>query len=191
MNLLDYLKERGYGWLLEKVVKYLPSLPDPSTVVVVPWERSLCRDNKRAYGCAWKEGGKWYVSFKSFHGPDMCTVLHELVHVAGGGEVEAYNYVYALMYAINNDLPPFDLLKLRHVRLKELESISKKLFGISLPELFVARGIIPYCINMDGSWKELPEDAIVECVLAEIFSGLVYNDPVSVKFFSELVKLAR
>lgn len=195
-TLEDFLKYRGLYQLYQLAKKYLPTLPDPRDVYVVPWEHSPCSANIHSYGCTWRVDGRWYLSFRE-HIPSIFVILHELIHLAGGGEWEAYNYLPALWYAIRRGLEPFNLLKLRYVDLAKLDEISKRVFGISTLKLVIDyMGVVPWCVHMfaiDGDIvakfrEDLDDWEKGQCLLTTLLDGLDYNEPIAVKIFDKLVE---
>lgn len=140
------------------------------------------------------------MSFRE-HIPSTLVFLHELIHLAGGGELEAYNYLPALWYAVRVGLPPFDLLSLREVDIETLDRITNDLFGMPTLDLLVKfAGVIPsMCVDvataggtLQFKWREdLDDREKGQCLLAQVLRGLDYNDPYSVSIFNSLVTLLR
>ena len=195
-TLEEFLKYHDLYQLYLLARKYLPTLPDPRDVYVAPWECSPCRYLDTALGCTWKVDGKLYVSFRE-HIPSIFVILHEFIHLAGGGEWEAYNYLPALWYAIRTEMPPFNLLKLREVDMETLDMISRRLFGVPVLKLVVDyMAVIPPCTELytDGDiivkFREgLSEHEKAQCLLAVIISGLETGNWIAIRFFEELVKM--
>jgi len=195
-TLEEFLKYHDLYQLYQLAKKYLPTLPDPRDVYVVPWECSPCRYLDTALGCTWKVDGKLYVSFRE-HIPSIFVILHELIHLAGGGEWEAYNYLPALWYAIRRGLEPFNLLKLRYIDLAKLDEISKRVFGVPALKLVIDyMGVVPWCINIfavNGDIvakfrEDLDDWEKGQCLLTTLLSGLDYNDPIATRVFNKLVE---
>lgn len=195
VRLEEYLSQ--YPNLLElyrKARKYLPSLPEE--IYVVPFDAHI---EKRVLAIAYEDKGKWYLAFR-FNPPDEYTFLHELIHVAGGKEIEAYNYVSLLYYSIEKNLPEYNLLDFQNITLEEINEVLRGM-GIkgvnSVEDYFNITGIIPVMfmdldILPDGrkvfKVKEGvdPRD-LAQHFLAEISSGIDYN-PFDERIFRELVE---
>jgi len=96
--------------LFKKSFNYLPTL-EGKNIYIEPFSCLISR-NSLVLGYTRRDNEKenvWYIGFKH-HPPDKITFLHELIHVAGGDELSSYNYAILLYYAIQKNLPPFNLL---------------------------------------------------------------------------------
>ncbi|MEM1731555.1 MAG: hypothetical protein QXY26_10600 [Ignisphaera sp.] len=163
--------------LFKKSLNYLPTLNGKTIYIEHFWhQRSM------ALGYTRRDPEKddvWYIGF-AHHPPDDITFLHELIHVAGGDELSAYNYSLLLYYAIHRDLPPFNLLDLLKLDLKTVNNVLNKLYGFrGIEEYFEVVGILPTEIAkfdyINGKIKlkeDVEEFIIVQNFIAEIAGGI-------------------
>ncbi|MEM1759492.1 MAG: hypothetical protein QXU26_02125 [Thermofilaceae archaeon] len=121
----------------------------------------------------------WYIAF-AHHPPDTTTFLHELIHVAGGDELPAYNYAVLLYYAIRRNLPPFNLLDLLKLDLKTVNEVLSRLYGLrGVEEYFEITGVIPagavevdYITGKVKLREDVPEHVVVQNFIVEIAGGI-------------------
>lgn len=139
----------------------------------------------------------YYIGFQN-DPPEITTLLHELIHVAGGCEITAHNYVGILKYAIENDLPPFPLLRLPDLKLETIEETLRELGINSIDEYYDIKGIIPPThepeITPNGlkiKRKEgVDERMLVEVFLIELSSALDWSEynPLETKIIEKLAE---
>ena len=142
----------------------------------------------------------WYIGFQN-DPPEITTLLHELIHVAGGCEITAHNYVGILRYAIENDLPPFPLLMLPDLKIEEIEKALAKLGINSIDEYYDIKGIIPPTHELQITQNGLKiarregadERMLVEVFLIELSSALDWPEynPLEVKIIEVLAETLR
>ncbi|MEM3964724.1 MAG: hypothetical protein QW584_03255 [Thermofilaceae archaeon] len=126
-----------------------------------------------------EKDGVWYIGF-AHHPPDTITFLHELIHVAGGDELPAYNYAVLLYYAIHRNLPPFNLLDLLKLDLETVNNVLNRLYGFrGIEEYFEVTGVIPadtvevdYITGKVKLREDVPEHAVVQNFIVEIAGGI-------------------
>jgi hypothetical protein len=150
-------------------------------------------------GSVWKEYDIWYIYFRN-HPPDAYTLFHELIHLAGGTELPAYNYTSILIYCIENNVEPFNLLDLLHVKLSDIINILKKHGFTSLTEYYTFRGIMPSSFEIITTKtgvefkqkEEFTEEAIVQEFLAELSAAIEYEHNILEKqILQELINLVK
>jgi len=174
-TLKEYLEKHGLTELYKKAARYIP-LPPPEKVVV---EDFMFTDEgpRIVFGYVKVRDTELSISFRQ-NPPDILTFLHEVIHLAGGGEVEAYNYVTFLRYAVENDLPPFDLFKLSELKREDVEEVLRE-FGIdSIEEYFKLEGILV---------PVLDNETAVELFLAEL-SGAIEWSPLARQIFKKIAQ---
>ncbi|MEM1842687.1 MAG: hypothetical protein QXL19_09960, partial [Ignisphaera sp.] len=107
------------------------------------------------------------------------TFLHELIHVAGGEELSAYNYAILLYHAIHRDLPPFNLLDLLNIDLETLNNVLNRHGFRDIEDYYEVMGIIPIEVEDLTSVRikirrDVSEQMIVQNFLVNISSGIAY-----------------
>ncbi|MCS7387218.1 MAG: hypothetical protein NDF55_10915 [archaeon GB-1867-005] len=133
MNLKDYLEKHGIMNWYEWATKYL-KLPSPEEVEVLPYGTFKFQPTVNGF-TGRDEKGKLYVTFKN-NPPNLETFSHELIHLAGHGEIYAFNLDVFLAYAIKHDLPPFNVLALLDLSLNQVESVLREFGFKSIDEYF-------------------------------------------------------
>lgn len=165
--------------LFKKSFNYLPTL-EGKNIYIEPFSCLISR-NSLVLGYTRRDNEKenvWYIGFKH-HPPDKITFLHELIHVAGGDELSSYNYAILLYYAIQKNLPPFNLLDLVKIDLETLNKVMNKCGFKNIEDFFEFMGILPtticYFDYLSGRIrlrKDVDEFIIVQNTIAEISGGL-------------------
>lgn len=192
----DFLERYGLRDLYEQCRKYLPSLPPAEEVDYVPFPKKGVPESVQAF-VTWMDG-RLAVSFRRVP-PDRYTFLHEVIHLAGGGEIPAWNYVAMLDVALKENLPPFNLLDLEKLTLEDVEEVLRE-FGLnSVKDYFNAFGVIPVAImDFDERKREfrlregVPPGVIVQTFLAEVSGALDYGGWLETQIFKRLAeKLAQ
>jgi hypothetical protein len=195
INLKQYLEQYNLTHYYDKARKYLP-LPDPETVIVSAIPKI---EKETILGSVWKEYDIWYIYFRN-NPPDAYTLFHELIHLAGGTELPAYNYTSILIYCIENNVEPFNLLDLLHVKLSDIINILKKHGFTSLTEYYTFRGIMPSSFEIITTKtgvefkqkEEFTEEAIVQEFLAELSAAIEYEHNILEKqILQELINLVK
>lgn len=176
--------------IYEAAKKYLPTLPDPEKVEYESFNPG--RDG--VFGYVRKTGDPetpYVISFRNLP-PSLTTFYHEIIHLAqleGGrevSEIEAWNYPSFLNYAIQHNLPPFDLLKLSELTIKDVEEVLQSLkVGINTIDDYLWQvGTFP-----PAGWDEMGEKDKLTFFLAEVSAGLDAHETLAVLFFLKLIEM--
>jgi len=141
-NFKEYLEKYGLAELYQKASKYLKLPPPESVEVEKAYEPAVvhCVAEKMgiaaflvpfvgAYVRTKKDGGLVVGFTKSQDPPDRAVFLNVLVILASGKRTDALVYGPLLRYAVENDLPPFNLFWLNELTLKDVEEVLRR-FGI-------------------------------------------------------------
>lgn len=86
--------------------------------------------------------------------PDINTFLHELVHLAGGGEEEAYTLTLLLRLCAEKGVTA-DLMRLMNLTFEQLDKLVEEVTGLKgLEEWYALRGVIhPGVVELDVDEK--------------------------------------
>ena len=191
MRLVTYLKQYPKHYkFYKKARKYLKL---PRYIEYVQFDIA----DKRVLGFAYydKLKKRWCIGFRK-DPPSINTLLHELIHVAGGDEIEAYDLTPVLIIAIKHDFPPANIFKLFDLSVSDINSILRELGINSIEEYYKLRGVIPtsYEFIEDPSQglilrprKGMSEKDIVICFICEIAGGLLFEEsPLELKILNKM-----
>ncbi|MCS7136926.1 MAG: hypothetical protein NZ941_00980 [Candidatus Caldarchaeum sp.] len=194
-ELVEYLKK--YPSLLELYVRAHDFLPALRGVRIIVEPFTSTRETVLAYACPRGER-TWAVAFRD-DPPDALTLLHELVHVAGGDELMAYNYAHFILHAIENNMPCFNVFDLLELKLDDINDVLKEFAIENVIEYFALVGVIPTAIaevefERGGFALKLKrgvsEAEVVQTFLAELATALSF-EPLARRIFARLVERLR
>jgi len=190
-TLLDFMRKHGLAEYYMKAKKYLPSLPDPIDVRYEHFDRRL----HGAMGYVKKEyGSDLIISFRDDERPSLTTFYHEIIHLAQlnagkeASEIEAWNYPGFLHHATEEDMEPFDLLKLSELTRKDVEEVLRSLgLGIDTIEDYLeAVGTMT-----PPGWEKMNDRDRLVFFFAELSAGLEAGEPLSRMVFEKLAERLR
>ncbi|CAI1494212.1 protein of unknown function (plasmid) [Thermococcus nautili] len=190
--LKTYLEKKGlkdYIDLLEFMKNRL-SLDIPDDVKILNWLEARDRYNPKPNVVALADVENNIVSFFNLNPYNF---VHELLHIAGGDEIEAYDITPIILFLWENKDDP----KLpRKIRIRDILKVPKsKLDGIvkkhgfkDIKDYFMIMGVIPYVYNanfelMDKYTEEDEAFAFVMEVSADL------RNPINREILFDIVKL--
>ncbi|MEM4844674.1 MAG: hypothetical protein QXU08_09745 [Ignisphaera sp.] len=178
MSLEEYLSK--YSALYElymKTLDFLPTLKEKKILVKLhePIPQQAVLDVSRDL----IEEDVWYVGF-SEDPPTPIALLQALIYIETGDRKLAQSFSYLILYAINKNLPPFNLLDLFSLDLKTINKVLEKLYRFkSVEDYFTFIGLVPLEIaHLDHDTmtvklnKDIPEDMIVRVFIEEMASSV-------------------
>ena len=176
--------------IVQKAVRYLPGLRR-KRIYYTPWWSGVCPERGSwgpvlactiVYNDACLLSSRVSVDVLAKH--YTTTLLHELIHCAGGDEISAYNLVSALAYAIHSDLPGFDLLRLFSLSPEDIDMAARATTGMGIWEIFRIEGTIPFCAKLVFDERqglklepkpEMKKEDLTICLVTEIVAGIGHN----------------
>lgn len=190
MNFKEFMEKHGLLETYEKARKYLPSLPDPEEVEYEPFSSE--KPGVLGYVRKPEKAGEpLKISFRDDEKPPLSTFYHEIIHLAqlnagkDGNEIEAWNYPSFLHYAIENDLEPFDVLRISELKEADVKAALRELgLGIeSIEDYLETVGTLT-----PPGWEKMNEEQRLIFFFAELSAGLDVKEPLAVMIFEKLLR---
>ncbi|MEM1679528.1 MAG: hypothetical protein QXD20_09905 [Ignisphaera sp.] len=185
VSLEEYLsKYNALYELYAKAFSFLPMLKEKKMFVKIH-EQFLQQEELDVSRDLEKEN-VWYVGFSN-DPPTPVELLQVLIHVESGDKMLARHFSYLLLYAINKNLPSFNLLDLLDIDLETINKVLEKLYKLkSVEDYFTLLGLVRLEIayldhfTMTVKLKEdVPENVVVRVFLEKIADSIsIWYDPV-------------